>query len=145
MKIMKSVSAALLAALLFAAASQTLCAQSAQPASDPAKNDSSNAKKSKQPRKTGAAAQKSATAPAAPAAPAASTPANPTGTSTLASKPAAAQQTPPGNTGETVWVNTETGVYHKPGSHWYGKTKHGKYMTEADARKAGYREAKKNQ
>jgi len=144
MKIMKSVSAAVLTALLFAAGSQTLCAQSAQPAADPAKSDSSNARKNKQPNNTGAAAQKSATAPAAPADPAKSTPANSASTSTPASKPAAAQQTPPGNTGETVWVNTETGVYHKPGSHWYGKTKHGKYMTEADARKAGYRAAKKN-
>jgi hypothetical protein len=31
-----------------------------------------------------------------------------------------------------------------PGSRWYGKTKHGKYMTEADAIKAGYRPASKN-
>jgi len=34
-----------------------------------------------------------------------------------------------------VWVNTESG---KPGTRWYGKTKQGKYMTEADAIKAGY-------
>ncbi|HET8926183.1 MAG TPA: hypothetical protein VFN26_24580 [Candidatus Acidoferrum sp.] len=43
----------------------------------------------------------------------------------------------------TVWVNTDSGIYHKPGSRYYGKTKKGKYMTEAEARKAGYREAKK--
>ena len=36
-----------------------------------------------------------------------------------------------------VWVNTDSGVYHKPGTRWYGKTKQGKYMTEADAQKAG--------
>jgi hypothetical protein len=36
-----------------------------------------------------------------------------------------------------VGQNTATGVYHKPGSHWYGKTRQGKYMTEADAIKAG--------
>ena len=41
-----------------------------------------------------------------------------------------------------VWVNTDSGVYHKPGTRWYGKTKKGKYMTEADAIAAGYREAK---
>ncbi len=40
-----------------------------------------------------------------------------------------------------VWVNTQTGVYHKWGSRWYGKTKHGKYMLEADAVKAGYKPA----
>jgi len=40
-----------------------------------------------------------------------------------------------------VWVNTETGVYHKSGK-WYGATKQGKFMTEQDAIKAGYRAAK---
>ena len=41
-----------------------------------------------------------------------------------------------------VWVNTDTGVYHRKGSRWYGKTKHGKYMLEEDAIKAGYKAAK---
>jgi hypothetical protein len=40
-----------------------------------------------------------------------------------------------------VWVNTGSGVYHK-GGRWYGATKEGKFMTEQDAIKAGYREAK---
>ena len=40
-----------------------------------------------------------------------------------------------------VWVNTDSGVYHKSGQ-WYGTTKHGKFMTEGDAVKQGYRAAK---
>jgi hypothetical protein len=45
----------------------------------------------------------------------------------------------------TVWVNTATGVYHRSGSRWYGKTKKGKYMTEADAIRAGYKPARTEQ
>jgi len=41
-----------------------------------------------------------------------------------------------------VWVNTDTGVYHK-GGRWYGKTKQGKFMDEKDAKKAGYKAAEK--
>jgi hypothetical protein len=43
-----------------------------------------------------------------------------------------------------VWVNTDSGVYHKSGSKYYGNTKQGKYMTEADAQKAGYHVSKSN-
>jgi hypothetical protein len=42
-----------------------------------------------------------------------------------------------------VWVNTGSGKYHK-GGEWYGKTKQGKFMTEADAQKAGYKASKEN-
>lgn len=43
-----------------------------------------------------------------------------------------------------VWVNTGAGnkAYHKGESKYYGTTKSGKFMTVADAEKAGYHEAK---
>jgi DNA uptake protein ComE-like DNA-binding protein len=41
-----------------------------------------------------------------------------------------------------VWVNTQSKIYHVEGDRWYGKTKNGKWMTEDDAIKAGYRKAK---
>jgi hypothetical protein len=56
--------------------------------------------------------------------------------------PPASTQADPSKSEEVVWVNTDSGTYHKKGSRWYGKTKHGKYMTEADAIKAGYKPAK---
>ena len=49
-------------------------------------------------------------------------------------------QSPPGK--GMVWVNTDSKVYHYEGDRWYGKTKQGKYMTEADAIAAGYRSSK---
>lgn len=41
-----------------------------------------------------------------------------------------------------VWVNTKSGVIWQPGSRYYGKTKEGRYMSEADARAAGYHDVK---
>jgi len=68
--------------------------------------------------------------------------------------PAAAKSAPPASEASSpaqpppsrgmVWVNTETKVFHREGDKWYGTTKHGKYMTEADALKAGYRESKEH-
>src|SRR5947208_12614975 len=40
-----------------------------------------------------------------------------------------------------VWVNTETGVYHREGSRFYGTTRKGKYMTQQAAPQAGYKPA----
>jgi len=77
------------------------------------------------------------TAPAPTAAPAPAT----SGTSRTPAAPAAtAAQQPPVK--GMVWVNLSTKVYHKEGDRYYGNTKNGKFMTEADAIKAGYREAK---
>jgi len=39
-----------------------------------------------------------------------------------------------------VWVNTDSGVYHK-GGRWYGTTKKGKFMPEEEAKAAGYKAA----
>ena len=47
----------------------------------------------------------------------------------------------PGGGGGLVWVNTESHVFHREGSYYYGKTKQGKYMTEAEALKEGDRAA----
>ena len=40
-----------------------------------------------------------------------------------------------------VWVNTTSGVYHCPGTRYYGGTKQGVYLTEVEARSKGYRPA----
>src|SRR5262249_28374119 len=40
-----------------------------------------------------------------------------------------------------VWVNTGSGVYHCPGTRWYGNTKQGEYMTQKQAQDKGYRPA----
>jgi len=75
--------------------------------------------------------------------------------STTAASPAAAAPAPAKNTGThaatkapaagggqgLVWVNTESHVYHKEGSRFYGTTKKGQYMTEAEAVKAGNKAA----
>jgi hypothetical protein len=78
-----------------------------------------------------------APAPKPAAAPPAAAPTATTGKTTSA--PVTAQQPPAKG---MVWVNLETKVFHREGDRYYGNTKNGKFMTEADAVKAGYREAK---
>jgi hypothetical protein len=44
--------------------------------------------------------------------------------------------------GNVVWVNTSTRVYHYSGTQYYGRTHRGAYMCEADARASGFRAAR---
>jgi len=46
-----------------------------------------------------------------------------------------------GNPQVKVWVNTNSGTYHCPGTTWYGKTQEGQYMTQEEAQAKGYRPA----
>jgi len=84
--------------------------------------------------------KKAETTPAAQPAPSTSAsraaPSNP--------EPEAQQAQPAPHQGSgMVWVNLASGVYHYEGDRWYGKTKSGKYMSESDAIRAGYRAEKK--
>ena len=80
------------------------------------------------------------------AAPSAKTSAPPSAPSSAPSKPATKASPTPASQGTpgagNVWVNLDSGVYHYSNSRYYGKTKNGKYMSEADAVSSGYHAAK---
>lgn len=80
----------------------------------------------------GRASATASMSPAASAAPMAA----PAASST--SQRASHAMAPGGNAGQ-VWVNTGSKVYHCPGTRYYGKTKHGQYMSEAAAKAEGDR------
>jgi hypothetical protein len=87
----------------------------------------------------GTAASGSAAPTAAATAAPAAAPAATAGAGTATSSYTPPAEAAPGGGPGQVWVNTSSKVYHCPADVWYGKTKEGQYMTEAQAKASGAR------
>jgi len=59
--------------------------------------------------------------------------------------PLPAPQAPAAGESVQVWVNLDDGIYHYPDERWYGRTKHGTYMSERQAIAGGYRSTRNGQ
>jgi len=146
MKSAKSLYIALFAVSLLVAGNVTVRARTTQQTGDQAKGDSSTAANSGKKNADSAATPKKNSSKSSAASRAAAAPVSkpPPIYLTRWQRNACCQANldsgtdPRVNSAGMVWVNTDSGVYHKPGTRWCGKTKLGKYMTEADAPKAGY-------
>jgi hypothetical protein len=66
-------------------------------------------------------------------------PASTTNSSSGSAQSASTKAPAPGGGPDKVWLNTASNVYHCPGTRYYGTTKAGAYMTEAEAKAKGAR------